>query len=88
MRADFNAFTGTAIGRRNGRRGAIGKPFAIGAQQQDACEHIIPAHLLDCPEMPVEDVLQAITTPQLGGNFAASLLQRFTKRSGKRHGVS
>jgi hypothetical protein len=35
--------------------------------------------------MPIKDVLQAVPTLELGRNFASALLQRFTKRSGKRH---
>src|SRR5947208_484889 len=45
--ANLNAVTGTAIGCWNGRSGTIGKPFAVSAQQKDACKHIIPTHLLD-----------------------------------------
>jgi len=55
--ANFDAVIGPAIGCWNGRSGTIGKPFAVGAQQEDACKHIIPAHLFDGQEMSIENVL-------------------------------
>ena len=71
---NLKAVADTAIGRWNRRSGTKRQPFPVTAQQEDACKHIIPAHLLDRPKMPIEDVFQAVATVELGGNFASAIL--------------
>ncbi len=73
--ANLKAVSDTAIGRWNARSGTDRQPLPIRTQQEDACKHIILTHLLDGPEMPIKDVLQAIPALELGRNFAAALLQ-------------
>ena len=71
---NLKAVADTAIGRWNRRSGTKRQPFPVTAQQEDACKHIIPAHLLDRPKMLIEDVLQGVPARQLGGNCAAAIL--------------
>jgi hypothetical protein len=73
--ANLKAVTRSAIGRWKGRSGTNRQPLPIRTKQEDACKHITSAHLLDSPEMPVEYVLKAISALELGGNFAAAILQ-------------
>src|SRR5436190_22836260 len=67
--ADLNALTGTGIRRWNTRTGTKQQPFPVRAQQEDACKYIISGHLLDGPEMPIEDPFQAIASLEFGRNF-------------------
>jgi hypothetical protein len=73
--ANLKAVTDTAIGFWKGRSGTDGKPLPIRTHQEDACRHIIPAHLLDRPEMSIKDLFEAVPTLELGVNVAAALLQ-------------
>jgi hypothetical protein len=73
--ANLKAVTGPAIGRWNAWRGTDRQPLPIRTQQKDACKRILPTHLLNGPEVPIEDVFEAVPTLELGRNFAAAILQ-------------
>jgi hypothetical protein len=73
-RTDFNAFRCATIGCRNGWCGTVGKALAVRVKQEDAREYIVPAHLFDGHQMPVEDLLEAVPSHELGRKLSVPIL--------------